>query len=368
MSNQTAFHLKYRPRTLARLIGHESAVTRLRGLIASGKVPNALGFFGPTSAGKTTMARAFAAELNGVASVDALKGDYMEVNAADQKTIDDVRNLIKISRFRPTTGKYRVIVIDEAQQLLTNKQAAQALLKPLEDAPASTIWILCSMEPQRFGATIEGKAIVNRCVHFVLESHTDEDLMKQARRIAKAEEMLYAKPILEQIVQASGREMRTLANIMQSVHQYYEGLADKPKRLDADSISTVIRSVSGSEDDLAFDTLIGIYSGSFGRVLRSILDVKDGFSFVQKLIWGNSYLMYKAALEGKNHPELKHWAPLNRKLADKTKANPVPLDILAELNVELSQLRSDILTQGSPFIELASSRLYRAVKKIVGTD
>lgn len=368
MNDSNAFHNKYRPKTLRRLIGHETAVTRLKGLVASGKVPNALGFFGPPSAGKTTMARAFAAELNGFTSKDQMRGDYTERNAAEQKTMEDVKDLVKISRFRPTEGKYRVIVVDEAQQLLTNKQAAQAILKPLEEPSPSTVWILCSMEPLKFGTTIEGKAMLTRLSQFILDPHTDEDLLKQAKRIMKGEDMAYVRPILNDIVTASGREMRTLAQVMQGVQQYYDGLENPPRRLTPDVISGVLRSVVTSDDDQALEVLLGTYSGKFDRVVKALLDVKDGFMFVQKLLWANSYLMYKAALNGSNHAELKHWAPLNRALSERTKKNPVPINILATVNVALTNLRIELGNPGISAPELIAARLYSAIVQIHGSD
>lgn len=368
MTDSNAFHNKYRPRSLKRLIGHETAVTRLKGLIASGKIPNALAFFGPPSAGKTTMARAFAAEVNGVPSIQHMYGDYTEINAADQKTIEEVRSLVKISKFKPTHSKYRIIVIDEAQQLLTNKQAAQVLLKPLEEPSKNTLWILCSMEPLKFGSTIEGKAMLTRASQFNLEPHTDADLTKQAKRIIKGEEMDYVRPILSDIVQASGREMRTLANVMQGVQQYYDGLDTPPEQLTTDVISGVLRSVATSDDDMALEVLLGTYSGKFDRVVKALLDVKDGFMFVQKLLWANSYLMYKAALNGSNHSELKHWAPLNRALADRTKKNSVPISILAAVNVALTNLRIELGNPGISAPELIAARLYTAIVQIHGSD
>ena len=109
------FHSKYRPRTLDDVIGHEAAVARLKGQIKSGKLRSAYLFTGPSSVGKTTLARCLAAEINGK-PVEQQVGDYREINAGDQKSIDDMRELIRISKFKPA-GKKRVFMIDEAQAL-----------------------------------------------------------------------------------------------------------------------------------------------------------------------------------------------------------------------------------------------------------
>ena len=88
--NTTALHTKYRPTTLSKLIGHEEAVTRMKGIIATGNVPSAILITGPSGVGKTTLARAFAADLNGGAE-SLSSNDYIEVNVADNRSIDDIR-------------------------------------------------------------------------------------------------------------------------------------------------------------------------------------------------------------------------------------------------------------------------------------
>ena len=120
-------HSKYRPRTLDEVIGHEAAVTRLRGQIKSGKLRSAYLFTGPSSVGKTTLARCLAAEINGK-PIEQQLTDYKELNAGDQKSIEDMRELIRMSKFKPS-GKKRVFMIDEAQALLTNAAAATCFEK-----------------------------------------------------------------------------------------------------------------------------------------------------------------------------------------------------------------------------------------------
>src|SRR3981189_753835 len=92
-----SFHVRYRPPTLEKIIGHETAVTRLRGMLE--RPPAAILITGPTAAGKTTLARAFAAEINGRPT--SQQQDYKEINAASTRGIDDMRELEKLSKFRP---------------------------------------------------------------------------------------------------------------------------------------------------------------------------------------------------------------------------------------------------------------------------
>jgi len=118
MVEENALHRKYRPQVLEKLIGHEAAVTRMQGMVESGKIPNALLITGPSGVGKTTFARAIHHAINGLKNHQ----DYLEVNAGSERTIDDVRSWIQTSKFRPQ-GKRRILLIDEAQGLLSNAQA-----------------------------------------------------------------------------------------------------------------------------------------------------------------------------------------------------------------------------------------------------
>lgn len=124
--SDTALHTKYRPTSLDKLIGHEEAVTRMKGMISSGKIPSAILITGPTSVGKTTIARAFVSDLNG--SPDFIKSpDYREINVADQRGIDDIRDLVRLSKLRPMVGKKKVFLLDECQALVSSPAAAACI-------------------------------------------------------------------------------------------------------------------------------------------------------------------------------------------------------------------------------------------------
>ncbi len=365
--SSSSFAEQYRPKTLARVIGHDQAVTRLQGMINSGKIRNALGLFGSTSVGKTTLARAFAASVNGVKSYQALGPAYLEINAGSQKGIDDMRELERLSRYK-TEMKYRVIVIDEAQMLMTNKQAAQAILKPLENPKSSQmIWVVCSMEPEAFQKSQDGRAMLGRLNQFMLKEPDDAALTKFAKRIAKGEEMTYmTDEAIELVVGACGRQMRVLADLMQSVDQYAHGLDKKPKKFTPDMISGVLSGSVTADDDIAQAILMGIYQGDFDKVLVALLDVKDAYPMVQKLLFGNSYLLYRQALGGKPHAWLnsRQWAPLNKSLAAATKGKKISLGTLVTVNASLTQLKSEVIAQGATFQEVAAARLFELVQQL----
>lgn len=358
MSDQidNTLHTKYRPETLDQIIGHTAHVQRLRGMIKQNKLPGAFLFTGPSSVGKTTLARALAMEINKTLDVD-----YKELNGADTRTIEDMRDLIKLSKFRPSKKK-KIFVIDEAQQVLSNAPAAAALLKPIEDAgKTDSIWILCSMDPSKFGSG-NGKAIANRCTQFVLEQHSDEDLLAQAVRIVKGEGMSYLKDkeLLKKVVESSNSEMRTLANLLQGIRDYAEGMDKLPKLLDEKAIGTVLQSAEDQDDTLIADIIAGALTGKFGLVQKSLLGVADGFQCVNKLMWASSTLLNLCVLEGARHPKV--WpSAITKGVAAKTKGLKISLGLyagLAEVCVNLKVSASSFAVGEK---ELISARLYRFI-------
>ncbi|QRE00294.1 hypothetical protein [Burkholderia phage BCSR5] len=355
--NNQPFHLRYRPKTLDKIIGHEQAVTRLKGMIASNKIPNALLFLGPSSAGKTTLGRAVAMAING-----RLDTDYREINMSDTRSIDDVRDLIKQSKFRPR-GKKRIFFLDESQGLISNAQAAAAILKPLEEPSPDTLWILGSMDPAKFTSG-NGKAIANRCTQFVLEPHSPKDLLKQAKRIIKGEDMTYlAKDeLLDDIINSCNGEMRTLANILQACQQYYEGLDDKPKRLKSSQLSKVLASAESSDDKLVVEVMCALYAMQYKRVAKALLDVQDGFRFCQRLVTAAQFMLNNAALDGAKHKKV-WWTREHAEIHKATKELKLSLGDLAIVNEALVSVKAKAASFVVSPEELLSAELYRCIKQ-----
>jgi len=329
-------------------------------MMKSKKLPSAMAFFGPPSAGKTTLGRCVATAING-----ALNSDYREVNAADERGIDDVRELIKTSKFKPQSTK-RIILIDEAHQLVSNNAAAQTLLKALEEPATDTMWIICSMEPSKFSSTV-GKAILSRCTQFVLEQHSESDLLKQAVRIAKGEKMDYVldderRLALKHLVQNCNGEMRTLANLMQALQQYYDGLEDKPETLSKSDLASIISSTESSDDKLAVQLMTGLYSMQFKVVQRSLLDVQDPFSFIKKCSFISSFMLNQAVVDGR-HSKI-WWTDSNKKVHAATKDLKLSLGTLAAVNATIVRTMSQSLSFQVPATDLLSAELYFLIKSL----
>jgi len=297
----TPLHTKYRPATLDEVIGHEKAVTTLRGYVKTGKYPSAIALFGPTSVGKTTLARAFAATVLGAST----KGnpDYTEVNGSSERSIDDIRQLIQESRLRPTSGVRRIICVDEAQGLLSNAAAAAAFLKPLENPVPTTTWILGSMDPEKFSSSSNGRAMLTRCVQFHLKPHTRDDLMKQLMRIRKGEGMKFvSREVADTVVDGCGGQMRTLANMLESLSGYHGGLDDAPATLSPDDVQSVLNTSSAQDEDTAVRILVAVYAGALAGAQKEILNVSDGFGTINRLMNMNWVVWNNTVLKGARHP------------------------------------------------------------------
>lgn len=178
-------------------------------------------------------------------------------------------------------------------------------LKELEEPPKSTTWLIGSMDPEKFASTQNGRAIANRCLQFHLKPYTDEELLLQAKRIIKGEQMAFmGRAAAEAIVAGCNGEMRTLANMVQSAAQYYEGLEDKPDRLTADDVQVVIRNSTSDDDVTMVRFMTALYARKFGAAHRELLNVADGFQFISKALQANWYLTNNAILKGERHPKV----------------------------------------------------------------
>lgn len=357
-----ALDLKYRPQTLDDCFGHEKIITRLRGMIKTNKLPNALAFFGPPSAGKTTLARCIAAEIN--KKPVAQQGNlFKEINAGTTRGIDDVRELDRLSSFRALNGK-RFILIDEAQALMTSAAAAKALCKPLEEPGSDTVWIICSMEPEAFNVNTTGQAIVSRCTPFYLDAPSPADMMKQAVRIAEGEKMEYLlsdEKLMKQIVRSADGSMRALAKQIQSVQYYWEGLEEKPETLSIDDLSGVLTTAESSDDVYAHEYLMALYKRDYPKAHRACLHVSDAFQFARKVRALSTHMSNVCALNGE--PSNKVWYNAANKALQKS-ADNVEDEMIYEVHSRLIQVFAQAMTFALPSTDLLTGSAWSIIKSL----
>jgi len=207
---------KYRPQTFSEIIGQEHIVQTLTNAISNGMISHAYLFHGPKGSGKTTIARLLAKAVNCenrqeyepcnkcLSCREINEGrsiDLIEIDAASHRGIDEVRELRDGIRFVPTKSKYKVFIIDESHQL--TKEAANALLKTLEEPPGHAIFVLATTEIHKMIPTI-----VSRCQRFDFRRLTVPEIIRRLKIISEKEKIKIEKPALELIALNSSGSFR----------------------------------------------------------------------------------------------------------------------------------------------------------------
>ncbi|WP_392479843.1 DNA polymerase III subunit gamma/tau [Nostoc sp. C110] len=216
-------HHKYRPKSFAELVGQEAIATTLTNAIGTSKIAPAYLFTGPRGTGKTSSARILAKSLNCLKSdrptaepcgvCDVCQGitkgyalDVIEIDAASNTGVDNIRELIEKAQFAPVQCRYKVYVIDECHMLST--QAFNALLKTLEEPPRHVVFVLATTDPQRVLPTI-----ISRCQRFDFRRIQLEAMVKHLSAIA-SKESIYISPeavtLVAQLSQGGLRDAESL--------------------------------------------------------------------------------------------------------------------------------------------------------------
>jgi len=195
---------KHRPDTLETFIGNEDMVNGLTNLLDNSDIPHVFLFSGATGCGKTTLARI----VSGM--VGAEKEDVTEVDTADFRGIDTVRDIRRQSQYMPLAGDSRAWILDECHKL--SNDAQNALLKLLEDTPEHVYFFLCTTEPHKLIPTIKG-----RCSIHEVKPLDELPMVKLLKRISRAEGKKIDKKILIQIAEDSFGHPRNAINILEKV-------------------------------------------------------------------------------------------------------------------------------------------------------
>lgn len=196
---------RYRPRTFAEVIGQDSAVKVLQGMEESGKIPHVILFSGPSGCGKTTLARILCRALNSTGA------DFQEVNCADDRGIDVIRNIRTRMTLTPMNGGSRVWIMDEIHK--TSSDAQSALLKILEDTPSHVYFMLATTDPNKLLPTIR-----TRCTEIKLDLLGKKHLEELIGGILTDEGKDLTDPVLKELIEvADGSARRALVYLHQII-------------------------------------------------------------------------------------------------------------------------------------------------------
>ena len=220
-------HHKYRPTSFDELVGQDAITSTLKQALRSDRISPAYIFSGPRGTGKTSSARIFAKSLNCLKSEKATtlpcgqcelcKGinygnalDVIEIDAASNTGVENIRDLIERSRFAPAKARWKVYVIDECHMLST--AAFNALLKTLEEPPKQVVFILATTDPQRVLPTI-----LSRCMRFDFKRIGVHDLKNHLISIAKKEEIMIDEEAISLIAKHSEGGLRDAESLLDQV-------------------------------------------------------------------------------------------------------------------------------------------------------
>ena len=274
MPERSALYRRYRPQTFSAIVGQEHVTRTLRNAIASGQVAHAYLLAGSRGIGKTTIARLIAKAVNCTKAKDgepcdkcencvAIREgrflDLIEIDAASNRGIDEMRDLREKVRFAPSQGQYKVYVIDEAHQL-TN-EAFNALLKTLEEPPPHAIFVLATTEAGRIPGTI-----VSRTQRFDLRRIPYKGVVQQLAAICEQEKMTAEPAALEAIARHAQGSLRDAESILDMVATFSDG---KVRIADVDELLGISE---WEETSALFDALAANDGAAGVRLIGKLVD------------------------------------------------------------------------------------------------
>ena len=234
-----ALYRTYRPSTFEEVAGQEHIVKTLKNALATGKLAHAYLFAGPRGTGKTTMAKLLAKALNcdeGIgnqcnecknckAIIEGTHPDVLELDAASNNGVDEIRELIDKVKYGTILGRYKVYIIDEVHMLSTG--AFNALLKTLEEPPEHVIFILATTEPHKILPTI-----LSRCQRYDFTKLSDKDIKNRIKSVLEHEGVSYNEEAVDIIISLADGGMRDALSILDQVLAYSGNKLDVQDILD----------------------------------------------------------------------------------------------------------------------------------------
>jgi DNA polymerase III subunit gamma/tau len=265
---------KWRPQNFHELVGQEHVSRTLLNALQSGRVAHAFLFSGPRGSGKTTSARILAKALNChagkpgepcgtcVACIEIAAGncmDVLEIDAASNRGIDEIRELKEKARYNPARDKHKIFIIDEVHMLTS--EAFNALLKILEEPPSHIVFVLATTEYHKIPATI-----LSRCQQYSFKLIQYPLIMDRLRRICESEGIQISDVALEQVVFSSGGSMRDAMSALDQV------IAFSGAHVRDEDVAALLGLV---EPKVLSETVRAIAQGDLAVILKQVADLAE---------------------------------------------------------------------------------------------
>ena len=281
-----ALYRSWRPKTFNEVVGQDYIVTALRMAVVNEEIAHALLFTGTRGTGKTSLAKIYARAINCLnpqegnpcnacdvctSALDGSLMDIMEIDAASNNSVDNIRSITDEVHFTPSLARYKVYIIDEVHMLSTS--AFNALLKTLEEPPAHAVFILATTDPQRIPATI-----LSRCQRFDLKRIGDRHMMERLAQIAEAEKITIDNEALLTIAHLADGALRDAISLLDQTNAATTGDITRKDILDL---------VGMVDDNFMGQIIAALIRGDAGALLNYIhemvLEGEDIYRFCMDL-------------------------------------------------------------------------------------
>lgn len=285
-----ALYRKYRPMTFDDVVGQDSIVTTLRNSIINKTFSHAYMFFGPRGTGKTTISKIFARSINCEEPINGCSCgncpkclhsfekecvDIIEIDAASNNGVDEIRELKNKISLVPAELNYKVYIIDEVHMLSIG--AFNALLKTLEEPPEHAIFILATTDPQKVPETI-----ISRCQCFSFKRISDNAIVDRMKFITEKENISIEEDVLHDIAKFSDGGMRDALGLLDKLSSYTD------KKITSDSFAELNGTITKCDLERLVDN---IFSNNIGEILTYIVDINNsGKNLIQVIIQLLDYL------------------------------------------------------------------------------
>ena len=282
--NYKVLYRKYRPDKFENIIGQDYSIQMLKNSIIHNKISHAYLFTGPRGTGKTSTAKVFAKTINCLNPVNgeacgkcaaclafSTSPDIIEIDAASNNGVDDIRELINNVKIAPSEGKYKIYIIDEVHMMTTS--AFNALLLTLEEPPAHAVFIMATTNVENVPITI-----LSRCQRFNFQKISLENLKKQIRKICDLEKIKITEEAIEEIAYLSEGGLRDALSLL-------DQLSSNEEEITAEKILENYGSISSK---FVKDLLKELSEGNVSSVIDKIQELENTSSdykiFIKKVV------------------------------------------------------------------------------------